>query len=188
MPIIPSDLPRGAESRPFPAFPSAGKRTRDKRSREFRLYPAITRRSESPTWEEARREWDLEKVLPEALDQCACWHRITKRFLVVNHLTGNRVVLGSCCVKTLLDGLGAGSAFESIERVLKDPEKAALNEAAVDYAHSRGLIDEWQAGFYRDINRIAKRYRLRPKQLAKRVEINRRVVGRLSVSAGRGVR
>jgi len=84
------------------------------------------------------------------------------------------VAVGNCCVKNFF-GLPSERIFQGVKRVRANDEKA-LNEPAVVHAHKSGWINDWERDFCLDTMR--KRV-LSPKQLAKWVEINRRVLQRM---------
>jgi hypothetical protein len=69
-------------------------------------------------------------------------------------------------------GCRHGRFFLGSERVGRDDSRA-LNPEAIEHAHQRGWINNWEKDFYLDTWR---KRALTPRQLAKRQEINRLVL------------
>jgi hypothetical protein len=161
--------------------PSAGGHAR------YQLAAEIIARSVGDTWDDAKREWDLAHVFISAPDEpgtCLCGHHpIREHCLLTNRENGNEAVVGNVCVTKFM-GLSSEKLFAAFRRIAKNRE-AALNAEAVDYAHRTGWIDDWQRRFYLDTCRRSRR-KLSQKQLAKRVEINRKVLARVAASRGEG--
>jgi hypothetical protein len=144
----------------------------------FRLTERIVARSVARTWDLAKREWDLAEVYFEQGGTCLCGHHpITERCVLNNRLNGRVAIVGNCCVRRFL-GLPSEPLFAGLRRVMKNKE-AALTSEVIEYAHERGWIDDWQRAFYLDTR---ERRWISPKQRAKRVEINERVVARMTAS------
>jgi hypothetical protein len=151
----------------------------------YRLAEEIIALSVANTWAEAKREWALVEVyFADEPRRCLCSHYpIIECCVIRNRLNGNEVIVGNCCVKRFR-GLPSAKVFEALKRVIKD-RGAALNQAAVEYAHDRGWLSDGERDFY--LNTIRPSYRLKglsPKQLATRVKINERVLARLRASRG----
>lgn len=140
------------------------------------LIREIIARSVAKSWEDARREWDLVHVYEsDEAETCLCTHYpIVELCELGNRLNRAHVTVGNCCVKNFL-GLPSERIFQGVKRVRANDEKA-LNQAAVAHAHKSGWINDWEREFCLDTMR--KRV-LSPKQMAKRVEINRRVLQRM---------
>jgi hypothetical protein len=153
----------------------------------YRLVEEIVGLSEADNWAEAKLEWDLADIIltePDTLGTCLCGHYPIREHCVIrNHLNGKKAVVGNYCVKRFL-GLPSGPLFQAFKRIMKD-RGAALNQAAVEYAHDRGWLTDGERDFY--LNTIRPFYRLKglsPKQRAWRVDINERVLARLRASRG----
>jgi len=149
------------------------------------LVERIIARSVADNWPQAKREWSLADVyLADEPRRCLCSHYpIIECCVIRNRLNGNKAVVGNYCVKRFL-GLPSGPLFQAFKRIMKD-RGAALNQAAVEYAHDRGWLTDEERDFY--LNTIRPFYRLRglsPKQRAWRVDINERVLARLRASRG----
>jgi hypothetical protein len=140
----------------------------------WRLVGEIVGLSLADTWDEAKREWELDHVyFADTPGTCLCGKTpIREHCVLVNRANSNRAVVGSCCVKKFLPGLSSSRIFAGLRRVARSTG-AALNEACIEYAHSKGYINDWERTFYLDTIRKRK---LSRKQHAKRVEINERVL------------
>jgi hypothetical protein len=139
----------------------------------YRLVEEIVALSVANTWHLAKSEWALAEVyLADQPGTCLCGHYpIIEHCVLCNRENGNTAVVGNVCVTRFL-GLASEVIFAGLRRITHDCGKA-MNQAAIEYAHSRGWINDWERDFYLDTSRKGK---LSPKQRAKRVEINRRVL------------
>jgi hypothetical protein len=139
-----------------------------------RLRAEIIARSLADTWEAARQEWVLSDVfISDGSGRCLCGHPITEHCVLTNQLTGDQVVVGNVCVQQFM-GLDSEVIFRGLRRITEN-RQAALSPEAITYAFDMGWIDTWARKFY--LNTCRKR-RLTPKQQAKRVEINAKVLSR----------
>jgi len=139
---------------------------------EFKLSAEIVARSQSTTWDHAKREWSLIDVYEaDEPEMCLCGHTpIIEICVLHNRVNGNHAEVGNCCVKKFM-GIASHLIFDGIKRVRRDPT-AALNEAAIDHASARGWITAWEEGFLVSTKR--KRV-LSAKQAAHRLRINLKV-------------
>lgn len=87
--------------------------------------------------------------------------------------------MGNVCVKKFL-GLPSDKIFSAVRRVANDVTHS-LNAEAIDHAHRRGWINDWERQFYFDTMR--KRV-LSDKQMSKRVQINELVLGQTRRNRG----
>lgn len=143
---------------------------------ERELRRRIIEQSVAKDWSIARLEWDLETIFrEEEFQACACGHYpIIEICQLRNRLNRQLIEVGNVCVKKFL-GMPSEIIFAGFRRVAKDEERA-LNEAASDYAFRKGWVTEWERNFLYNTSRIRK---LSSKQLAKRVEINQRVLRKM---------
>lgn len=74
----------------------------------------------------------------------------------------NLAIVGNCCVKKFIR-LPSDKIFQAIKRVRKDNEKS-LNAEAIEHAHKKQWINDWEKDFYIDIMR---KRNLSSKQLQK---------------------
>lgn len=144
---------------------------------EYKLAAAIVALSAGRTWDEAKLEWQLDEVYnQDEPDTCLCGHfPIVEICVLRNSCNGNTAEVGNVCVKKFL-GLPSDRIFNAIARVAGDIERA-LNAEAVDHAHRRRWINDWEREFYFDTMR---KRNLSEKQFAKRVQINRLVLKQTS--------
>jgi len=138
-------------------------------------------RSVATDWHDARREWDLSSIFftgPDEPGTCLCGHfPIREHCVLANRVNGNLAVVGNVCVKRFL-GIDSEELFAAFRRIIRNHE-AALSERAIDYAYERGWIAEWERDF--SLNTCRKhRGKLTARQLTKRVEINAKIIGRLT--------
>jgi hypothetical protein len=143
----------------------------------YRLVEEIIARSVAAFWQDAKREWTLSHIYyadPEEPSTCLCDHSpIIEHCVLLNRENGNVVIVGNVCVTQFM-GIPAENLFAALRRIMDDLE-AALNAAAIEYAYSKGWIDDWKRNFYLSTWRKRK---LSSNQLAKRVEINEVVLRR----------
>ncbi len=155
---------------------------------EYKLSQEIILRSEADTWDEAKLEWKLAQVyyVSEA-GTCLCGHSpIIEICVLHNKYNDNDAIVGNVCVKKFL-GLSSDKIFQAVNRVSKDNEKA-LNAETIAHAHRRGWISDWDRNFYSDTikkskNSIIWKLLLSPKELAKRIEVNQKVIKRIVKSS-----
>jgi hypothetical protein len=146
---------------------------------EYKLTQEIVARSVATTWDEAQVEWKLEEVYEaDGPETCLCGHApIVELYILKNHLNLNTALVGNCCVKKFI-GLPSDKIFQAFKRVRKD-EGAALNAEIIAHALARGWINEWERKFC--FSTMRKRA-LSGKQLDKRIQINRKIVARITAS------
>jgi hypothetical protein len=129
--------------------------------------------SEANTWALARAEWDLHEIyFVDENTTCLCTHYPIKEVCVLhNRRNGNFAEVGNVCVNKFM-GLPSKIIFDGLKRVSKDDTKA-LNADASHYAYRKGWVNDWEYGF---LNSTRRKQALTGRQLAKRQEINRRVL------------
>jgi hypothetical protein len=116
---------------------------------EYRLAEAIVALSQGKTWDEAKLEWQLEEIYnQDEPDTCLCGHfPIVEICVLRNGRNGNSAEVGNVCVKKFL-GLPSDRIFRAIHRIALDIERP-LNAEAVDHAHRRGWINDWERLLFR---------------------------------------
>ena len=144
---------------------------------EYKLAEEIIGRSVADTWDEAKLEWTLDEIYEVKEPRtCLCGHfPIVEICVLKNKVNGQRAVVGNCCVKKFM-GLPSQKLFDAIKRVSADESKA-LNAETLEHAHRKGWINDWEHRFYCDTMRKRKPS---DKQLAKRIQINRKVLAQLT--------
>lgn len=143
---------------------------------EYQLTQQILRLSNFDSWQVARTEWDLQEIYVEDEPRtCLCTHfPIIEVCVLRNRLNGNVAEVGNVCVNKFI-GIPSKIIFDGIKRVAKDRTKA-LNASAAHYAFRKGWINDWEHGFLTD---TARKKVLSAKQMAKRDQINQRVLARM---------
>jgi hypothetical protein len=144
---------------------------------EYKLTEEIIKRSQGQTWDAARLEWRLEDVyFVEDPETCLCGHTPIKEICTLrNTFNSQSADVGNCCVKKFL-GLPSDKIFQAVKRIKVDSDKA-LNAEAIEHAHQKGWINDWERKF--SLDTVRKRV-LTGKQLQKRREVNARVLDRMS--------
>ena len=143
---------------------------------EYKLSQEIINLSDADCWDLAKLEWELEDVYREdEPDTCLCGRFPINEICVLrNKRNNNQTIVGNVCVKKFL-GLPSDKIFQAIHRISEDDDKA-LNAEAIDHARKKGWINDWEKKFYIDTWRKRK---LTRKQHVKRLEINKKVLGRV---------
>jgi len=139
----------------------------------IQLKREILLRSRSQDWEAAKSEWRLVDVSEaDEPETCLCGHYpIIELCAIHNGVTGKSTTVGNVCVKRFL-GLRSDLVFASIKRIRKDEEKG-INAHAASLFFQRGILNQWEYDFSQD---TFKKRNLTDKQLAKRVDINRKIL------------
>jgi hypothetical protein len=142
-------------------------------AKQYKLPAAIIALSVAKTWDEARLEWQLDEIYYEDRpDTCLCGHfPINELCYLRNTRNYGKALVGNVCVKKFFR-LPSDKIFEAIQRIAIDITKA-LNPDAIEHAFRKAWISQWERDFY--LNTWRKRS-LSPKQNAKRVQINNRVM------------
>ena len=140
---------------------------------EYRLTSEIIARSVAKNWDGAKLEWVLKEVYEaDEPETCLCGHfPIIELCIIGNKHNGNSATVGNCCVKKFI-GLPSDKIFQAVKRVRKDNGKS-LNAEAIDHAHQKGWINDWEKGFYLDIMR---KRSLTTKRREKKLQINEKML------------
>jgi len=143
---------------------------------EYKLTAEIIRLSSTTNWATARSEWSLLEVYESVEpDTCLCGHfPIIEICVIANKRNGNKAIVGNVCVNKFL-GLPSDNIFRSVKRVAKDNAKS-LSVEAINHAHAKNWINNWERGFSLDTRR---KRNMSEKQIAKRVQINKKVMLRM---------
>ncbi len=145
---------------------------------EYRLAERIISLSNSKDWASARSEWYLSEIYfaEDEPETCLCGHRpIIEVCVLRNRINCASAEVGNVCVNKFL-GIPSKIIFDGIKRVSKDENKA-LNTSAADYALSKDWINDWEFCF---LISTALKKNLSVNQANKRLQINRRVVNKMS--------
>jgi len=133
--------------------------------------------SRAKDWEAAKSEWRLADVSEaDEPETCLCGHfPIIELCLIKNGVTRNTTTVGNVCVKRFL-GLRSDLVFASIKRIRKEPEKG-INAHTASLFFQRGILNQWEYDFCQD---TFKKRVLTDKQLAKRLNINQKILASIS--------
>lgn len=153
------------------------------RSNEYPLTQGIIALSVAKTWDEAKLEWELYAIFhQDEPDTCLCGHfPILELCILRNRKNGNEAIVGNVCVKKFM-GLPSDLVFQAVRRVSKDISKA-LNADAIEHAHSRGWINNWERQF--SLNTMRKQV-LSDLQASKRQQINQKVMSQVNRNRNSG--
>ena len=140
---------------------------------EFKLTQQIVERSNAKTWDQAKLEWVLNDVYEaDEPETCLCGHfPIIELCNLRNKVNGGFATVGNCCVKKFI-GLPSDLIFQAVKRIRGDITKS-LNAEAIDYAHTKQWISDWEQTFYFNVMRKRK---LTTKQREKKVQINQKFI------------
>lgn len=143
---------------------------------EYQLTKRIVELSEADQWPLARAEWDLQEIyFEDEPSTCLCTHfPIIEICVLRNRKNGNVAEVGNVCVNKFI-GIPSKIIFDGLKRVSKDNDRA-LNSAAAHFAFRKGWVNDWEYGF---LSNTSRKRVLTGKQLAKRQEINRRVLAKM---------
>lgn len=143
---------------------------------EYQLSQRIVELSEANNWAMARAEWDLHEIyFVDEHTTCLCTHYPIREVCVLrNRLNSNHAEVGNVCVNKFM-GLPSKIIFDGLKRVAKD-DTGALNTDASHYAYRKGWVNDWEYGF---LGSTRRKKVLTGRQLAKRQEINRRVLAKM---------
>ena len=146
---------------------------------ECKLTAEIIRLSRATNWAAAKLEWSLVEVYEsDEPDTCLCGHfPIIEICVIRNKRNGNETIVGNVCVNKFL-GLPSDNIFRSVKRIAKDNTKS-LSLDAIDHAYAKKWITDWERDFSLDTRGKRK---MSENQIAKRVEINRKVMLRMRKS------
>ena len=137
------------------------------------LSAEIVALSTARQWDKARLEWSLEAVyFADEAETCLCGHfPIIELCILRNRSNQAEATVGNHCVKKFM-GLPSDKIFGALKRI-KRKEDAALGPDAIEYAHRRRWMNDWERDFYFDTWR---KRSLSVAQSDKRAQINRKVL------------
>ncbi|MDR5757663.1 hypothetical protein [Caballeronia sp. LZ035] len=97
-------------------------------------------------WEFAFDEWHLDGVDYEPGGTCLCTHHpITERCLIENVLTGNKTIVGNCCIRRFMTNIKTNGLFSGLRKIT-DSLDAWPTLRLLSFAKDKGAIS--QADFY----------------------------------------
>ena len=138
----------------------------------FKLSKEIINLSVSQVWDKAKLEWVLSDIyFSDDFENCLCGHEIIECCVLTNTINKNECVVGNVCVNRFM-GIDSDKIFDAVKRVKKDLSKS-LNVDALQYAHQKCWINDWEKDFYNDTLRKRK---MSEKQEIKRKQINQKII------------
>jgi len=142
-----------------------------------KLHEEIIARSEADEWEEARDEWTLHDIwMSDEPQTCLCGHHPIHEICVIrNRENGVYTDVGNWCVNNFL-GINSEQLFSSLRKVLVDAG-ASFNEATIELAHDKEIVNDWERRFYLSIWR---KRSLTGKQREKKLQINQKLLKRFT--------
>lgn len=143
-----------------------------------RLKEHIIPLSEASTFEDARREWDLEAVeISDEWDNCPCGQDIKEHCYIRNRINGNTTYVGNVCINKFIQ-INTGNLFEGLKRIAND-ETANPNHDLIEHAYRMGYL--YSDKEYLFLKQTALKRNLSPAQLAWKRKINRRILSQTIV-------
>lgn len=113
------------------------------------VIPVLLKHSAAKTWSNAKAEWRLNHIYfvdSEEAETCACGHYpICEICVIENDVTDTVIEVGNCCINQI------SPEFEQLRRIFPALKKRRLNPAVINYAATRTIINEWEAGFLADV-------------------------------------
>lgn len=140
---------------------------------EFQLMERIVEMSAADNFQEAKKEWILERVY-KGVGVCLCGHSPILKLCVLRNTKNNeKTIVGSSCVQKFI-GIKTEHLFKSYELIVKNPE-AYLDLLFIEYLFKHDVINEWEYEFLKSTFRKKFEW-LSEKQQAKRIQLNNKVV------------
>lgn len=158
-------------------------------SSNWKLPEELAALSVCKSWPKVLEEWSLNYVEilegEEDMETCLCHHHPIREVChIVNSKNGNSSIVGNCCIKKFEDlepvFAGTHKVFDSLKKIKKDPESSA-NRELIEYAFSKGALDERDRQFYLD---IWKKRGLTDRQLRWKSSLNQRIIRNLTGHRG----
>lgn len=154
-------------------------------SSRWKLPEELIALSKGDEWPAVLREWRLDYIemleRGEDSETCLCHHHPIREVChIVNDENGNRAIVGNCCVERFEPDdqrfAGMGKVFDAFKRILGNQE-ASANKELIEYAFSKGIINEVDRGFY--LKNWRKRA-LSERQMSWKCSLNRRMIARIA--------
>lgn len=148
----------------------------------YQLFQEIIKLSESEIWEEAVREWELNRIYVIEPDEepeiCLCGHYPIRECCIIRNKINNiEALVGNCCINKFMD-TDSDLIIQALKRVLKDIANS-FNSASIEYARNKRIISEWEYKFYTDIHRKHKD-NLSFNQERVKIKINKKILRHFS--------
>lgn len=140
---------------------------------EWILIQEILKLSDGRKWEDAKQEWKLTGIYQSPVPKtCLCTHFPIKELCEIHNTHNqNTVIVGNCCVNHFM-GINSNKLFGSIKRI-KEGKSTSFNEGIVDIAFEKGIINDKEQEFYKNIWR---KRNLTAKQQRWKDDINQKIL------------
>lgn len=150
---------------------------------QYKLITEMLALSKSKYWAQARDEWDFVGMRKgDGKDSCICGKTHIHYLCKLQNMSNlNTVIVGNCCVKQFW-GFRADLIFAAVKRVNENITRS-VNPPTLDLSVRLKWITPWEYNFYMSIR--CKHYeKLFPKQVAKKHEINSKILRRIPIYKG----
>ena len=136
---------------------------------EYKLIEELLKFSKSKIWDEAKKEWKLDKVYFDSNGSCLCGHFPIKELCIIeNSKTKIKKIVGNCCVKKF--NTESNLVFQGLKRIVS--VENSINIDALYYVFKKGIINLWEHDFYRNIM-FKRKFSAKQQQVKER--INRKI-------------
>lgn len=141
---------------------------------KYKLSTEIVNLSNSDIWDIAKNEWTFDSVYESEEPQtCLCGHfPIVNICVIRNTVNKNITEVGNCCIKKFLNISDGDAIIASIKKIKKELSKS-MSIDALEYIHKKGVVTDWECGFYADIHRKRK---LTDRQMCIKKRINNKFI------------
>lgn len=149
-----------------------------KQKKEYAVFRKIIEKSNSPSYDEAIKEWGFKPELSYYIEndgeeeQCVCGKEGIKEINIAVHKeTGEQIILGSQCVKRVFNVDVDKTIFNSI-KILKKNIKASISKHALKYLLEEQIISD---DYYMEYLKLRnKKSSMLEKDITSKVEFNDR--------------
>ncbi len=143
-------------------------------TKKERLARKIIALSRADDFQAACTEWDVECIYRnDEPTTCICGQtNVIEVVFIRNFVTNEIAIVGNHCARWF--DLDFGKVFSALKKI-ETNIGATVNSEALNFALATDWINNWDWNFYCD---IAKKTHLTPKQLAKKQEINQKILDR----------
>lgn len=145
--------------------------------------------SDNKSWPKMLEEWSLDYVEileeDEDLETCLCHHHPIREVChIKNRVNGHTSIVGNCCIKRFENDApafeGTHKIFASLKKIKLNPE-ASANKELIEYAFSKGVLNDRERKFYLD---IWKKRGLTDPQLRWKASLNTKIIRDLTGQRG----
>jgi hypothetical protein len=132
----------------------------------------------------AKKEWLLRQVSIGS-GVCLCGHSpITKLCKLQNKFNHKTTIVGSTCVQKFI-GIKTDTIFRDYKLIKEDIE-AWIDVQLINYLRDAGIINDWEYDFL--VSTHGKKFKwLSPKQQAKRIQINEKILKHMEIVESKSI-